>query len=86
MLEVIDLLLELRQVLLGSAEQSQNGRLSGGRDLIPEFSRDRRLSLHATGVGIGMGSGNPGPGTDTAEQVAADVTPNVNPRLRDDGR
>jgi hypothetical protein len=46
-MEVIDLLLECLQPLLVLLNKNQHRRLGGGRDLLPEFSRDRRRNLHA---------------------------------------
>ena len=50
MLEIIDLLLEGLQPLLILLNESQDRCLSGGWDLVPELSRDRRLRPHAAGL------------------------------------
>ena len=46
MLKLAHPLLESLQPLLILLHEDQDSRLGGGRDLVPEFGRDRRLLLH----------------------------------------
>jgi hypothetical protein len=46
-------------------DQGQDSRLSSGRDLLPEFSKDWRVCLHAAGLAIKLPRGNLGPRTST---------------------
>src|SRR5262245_43158112 len=47
LLKLVHPLLEGLQPLLILLDESQDSRLGGGRDLVPEVGRDRRLRLHA---------------------------------------
>jgi hypothetical protein len=47
MVEIVNLFLEGLQPLLILLNENKDRRLGGGRDLVPEFSRDRWLRLHA---------------------------------------
>ena len=50
--EQVELVLELGELLLVAGQEGEQGRLGGGRDLVPQGRRDRRLTPHAAGLRI----------------------------------
>ena len=61
LLEIADALVQGSDALFVPLKDDQQGRLHSGRDLIPQFRRDRGLLLHAAGVQSRPGSVNLGP-------------------------
>ena len=56
--EVVDAALQGGETLFVGVHQDQERRLSGGRDLVPEFARNRRRRRHTAEVEIQVFSGN----------------------------
>jgi hypothetical protein len=73
MVEIVNLLLECLQPLLLLLKHNPDRRLNGGRDLAPEFNRNRRNRLHARilrSLEAPTSSGMNGCGWETVDQIA----------------
>jgi hypothetical protein len=49
---------EVGEASFVALDQSPDSGLSSGRDLLPEFVRDRRVRIHAAGLAIMLRLGN----------------------------